>query len=91
MPRGAAIDLVQSLFRTEPAARPVVVIDGADALTHPEILAGLDRLICSRQPGPRLVMAAHSDPENSFVIPLDEARTRFRYHQLFAEILRYLP
>lgn len=59
MPRGAAIDLVQSLFRTEPAARPV--------------------------------MAAHSDPENSFVIPLDEARTRFRYHQLFAEILRYLP
>jgi LuxR family transcriptional regulator, maltose regulon positive regulatory protein len=28
--------------------------------------------------------------ENSFVIPLDAAQTRFRYHQLFAEILRYL-
>ena len=30
---------------------------------------------------------AHS---NSFVIPLDHTRTRFRYHQLFAETLRYL-
>ncbi len=28
--------------------------------------------------------------ENSFVIPLDAAQTRFRYHQLLAEILRYL-
>jgi LuxR family maltose regulon positive regulatory protein len=27
---------------------------------------------------------------NSFVIPLDAAGTRYRYHQLFAEILRYL-
>ncbi len=27
---------------------------------------------------------------NSFVIPLDPAGTRYRYHQLFAEILRYL-
>lgn len=27
---------------------------------------------------------------NSFVIPLDAARTRFRYHHLFAEILRCL-
>jgi LuxR family maltose regulon positive regulatory protein len=30
---------------------------------------------------------AHS---NSFVIPLDRTWTRFRYHQLFAETLRYL-
>ena len=28
--------------------------------------------------------------ENSFVIPLGAARERYRYHQLFAEILRYL-
>ena len=28
--------------------------------------------------------------ENSFVIPLDAAGERYRYHQLFAEILRYL-
>jgi LuxR family transcriptional regulator, maltose regulon positive regulatory protein len=27
---------------------------------------------------------------NSFVIPLDAAQARYRYHQLFAEILRYL-
>ena len=27
---------------------------------------------------------------NSFVIPLDTAQVRYRYHQLFAEILRYL-
>ena len=27
---------------------------------------------------------------NSFVIPLDAARTRFRYHHLLSEILRYL-
>lgn len=27
---------------------------------------------------------------NSFVIPLDAAQTRFRYHQLLAEMLRYL-
>jgi LuxR family transcriptional regulator, maltose regulon positive regulatory protein len=28
--------------------------------------------------------------DNAFVIPLDPMRTRFRYHQLFGEILRYL-
>jgi LuxR family maltose regulon positive regulatory protein len=28
--------------------------------------------------------------ENSFVIPLDAAQERYRYHQLFAEVLRYL-
>jgi LuxR family transcriptional regulator, maltose regulon positive regulatory protein len=28
--------------------------------------------------------------ENSFVIPLDATHERYRYHQLFAEILRYL-
>ena len=62
MPTGAAIDLVQSLLSTGSAAPPVVVIDDADVLTHPEILAGLDRLIGSGQPGLRLVMAADSDP-----------------------------
>jgi len=28
--------------------------------------------------------------ENAFVIPLDAAQRRYRYHELFAEILRYL-
>jgi LuxR family maltose regulon positive regulatory protein len=35
-------------------------------------------------------MLADLARHNSFVIPLDAAPTRFRYHQLFAEILRYL-
>jgi LuxR family transcriptional regulator, maltose regulon positive regulatory protein len=35
-------------------------------------------------------MLADVARENSFVIPLDSAQTRFRYHELFAEILRYL-
>ncbi len=35
-------------------------------------------------------MLARLARENSFVIPLDAAHERFRYHQLFAEILRYL-
>jgi len=70
MPRGAAIDVIQSLVSTGSAARPVVIIDDADALTHPEILAGLDSLICSRQPGLRLVMTAHSDP----LLPLHRYR-----------------
>jgi len=35
-------------------------------------------------------MLASLARENSFVIPLDAAQERYRYHQLFAEILRYL-
>jgi LuxR family transcriptional regulator, maltose regulon positive regulatory protein len=35
-------------------------------------------------------MLASLARENSFVIPLDTAQERYRYHQLFAEILRYL-
>jgi LuxR family maltose regulon positive regulatory protein len=35
-------------------------------------------------------MLADLARENSFVIPLDAAHERYRYHQLFAEILRYL-
>jgi LuxR family maltose regulon positive regulatory protein len=78
MPPGAAIDLVRSMFSTESAARPVIVIDDADVLTHPEILAGLDSLICSGQPGLRLVMAADSDP----LMPLH----RYRFDGLMREL-----
>jgi len=35
-------------------------------------------------------MLADLARDNSFVIPLDAAQTRYRCHQLFAEILRYL-
>jgi LuxR family transcriptional regulator, maltose regulon positive regulatory protein len=34
-------------------------------------------------------MLARLARDNSFVIPVDPARTRFRYHQLFGEILRH--
>ena len=69
-PQGAAIDLVQMLFSTEPAAELVVIIDDAHVLTHPEVLAGLDRLIRAGQPGLRLVLAARSDP----LLPLHRYR-----------------
>ena len=35
-------------------------------------------------------MLADLARENAFVIPLDAAHSRYRYHQLFGEILRYL-
>ena len=35
-------------------------------------------------------MLADLARDNAFVIPLDAARSRYRYHQLFTEILRYL-
>ena len=35
-------------------------------------------------------MLADLARDNSFVIPLDPVQTRYRYHQLFGEILRYL-
>jgi LuxR family transcriptional regulator, maltose regulon positive regulatory protein len=35
-------------------------------------------------------MLADLARDNSFVIPLDPLQTRYRYHQLFGEILRYL-
>src|SRR5690242_10120071 len=87
MPRGAAIDLVQSLFSTESAAQLVVVIDDADVLTHPEILEGLDSLICSGQPGLRLVMAAHSDP----LMPLHRYRLDGLMRELRAVDLAMTP
>jgi LuxR family maltose regulon positive regulatory protein len=53
-----------------------------DEVTVPlaEAITGMDH--CAE-------MLAELARSNSFVIPLDAARTRFRYHQLFAEILRH--
>ncbi|HEU5385416.1 MAG TPA: hypothetical protein VFV73_05905 [Streptosporangiaceae bacterium] len=79
--------LVQSLFSMESAAGLVMVIDDADVLTHPEILEGLDRLIGSRQPGPRLVMAAHSDP----LMPLHRYRSDGLMRELRAADLAMTP
>ena len=88
MPPGAAIDLVQSLFSTAESAAPlVVVIDDADVLTHPEVLAGPDSLIGSGQPGLRLVMAAHSDP----LLPLHRYRLDGLMRELRAADLAMTP
>jgi LuxR family maltose regulon positive regulatory protein len=66
------LDLVQMLFGRipEPADQLVVIIDDAHVLTHPDVLNGLDSLIMGRQPGPRLVLAARSDP----LLPLHRYR-----------------
>jgi len=82
MPRGAAIDLVQTLFSAVPesAAQLVVVIDDAHVLTHPEVLEGLDSLVRGGQPGLRLVLAARSDP----LLPLHRYRLAGQMHELRA-------
>ena len=72
MPRGAGIDLVQTLFSAVPesAAQLVVIIDDAHVLTHAGDPEGLDSLIRAGQPGLRLVLAARSDP----MLPLHRYR-----------------
>jgi LuxR family maltose regulon positive regulatory protein len=89
MPRGAAIDLVQTLFSTVPEspAQLVVIIDDAHVLTHPEILAGLDSLVRGGQPGLRLILAARSDP----LLPLHRYRLAGQMHELRAADLAMTP
>ena len=80
--RAAGIDLVQALFSRipEPAERLVVVIDDAHVLVHPDVLAGLDSLIRSGQPGLRLILASRSDP----LLPLHRYRLAGQMHELRA-------
>src|SRR5262249_45855497 len=77
--------LVHEVLRQQPEAQRRLLIETSflDEVTGPlaDAVTGLDG--CAD-------MLADLARENSFVIPLDAARTRFRYHQLFAEILRYL-
>ena len=82
MPRGAGIDLVQTLFSAVPesAAQLVVIIDDAHVLTHAEVLQGLDSLIRAGQPGLRLVLAARSDP----LLPLHRYRLAGQMRELRA-------
>jgi len=89
MPRGAAIDLVQTLFSTVPesAAQLVVIIDDAHVLTHTEVLEGLDSLIRGGQPGLRLVLAARSDP----LLPLHRYRLAGQMRELRAADLAMTP
>jgi LuxR family maltose regulon positive regulatory protein len=66
----------------EPVRRMLAETSFLDEVTGPlaEAITGLDG--CAD-------MLAKLARENSFVVPLDAAQTRFRYHQLFAEILRH--
>jgi LuxR family transcriptional regulator, maltose regulon positive regulatory protein len=67
----------------EPVRRVLVETSFLDEVTRPlaEAVTGLDGA------GEMLAEFAW---DNSFVITLDPAATRFRYHRLFAEVLRYL-
>ena len=89
MPRGAGIDLVQTLFSAVPesAAQLVVIIDDAHVLTHAEVLEGLDSLIRAGQPGLRLVLAARSDP----LLPLHRYRLAGQMRELRAADLAMTP
>ena len=67
----------------EPLRRVLVETSFLDEVTRPlaEAVTGLDGA------GEMLAEFAR---DSSFVITLDAAATRFRYHRLFAEVLRYL-
>ena len=77
--------LVDEVLRQQPEAQRRLLIETSflDEVTGPLADAVTGLAGCGD-------MLADLARENSFVIPLDAARTRFRYHQLFAEILRYL-
>jgi LuxR family maltose regulon positive regulatory protein len=67
----------------EPVRRMLVQTSFLDEVTGPlaSAVTGIDRC------GEMLDDLART---NSFVIPLDAGHTRFRYHQLFRDVLRYL-
>src|SRR5262249_48505535 len=77
--------LVDEVLRQQPEAQRRLLVETSflDEVTGPlaDVVTGMTG--CAD-------MLANLARENSFVIPLDAAQTRFRYHQLFAEILRYL-
>jgi LuxR family maltose regulon positive regulatory protein len=56
-----------------------VLMDAAEA----EVQAGAPNLLAGAQ-----ALLEHLQRANLFVIPLDEERTSFRYHHLFADLLR---
>ena len=69
-------------LQPEPVRRMLAETSFLDEVTGPlaEAITGLDG--CAD-------MLAGLARKNSFVVPVDAAQTRFRYHQLFAEILRH--
>jgi LuxR family maltose regulon positive regulatory protein len=77
--------LVNEVLRHQPEPRRRLLIQTSflDQVTGPLADAVTGMTGC----GDMLVDLAR---ENAFVIPLDAAQDRYRYHELFAEILRYL-
>ncbi len=77
--------LMAEVLRQQPKAQCRLLIETSflDEVTGPLADAVTGMTGCAE-------MLADLARDNSFVIPLDAAQTRFRYHQLFAEILRYL-
>jgi LuxR family maltose regulon positive regulatory protein len=77
--------LVDEVLRQQPEAQRRLLVETSflDEVTGPlaDVVTGMTG--CAE-------MLADLARGNSFVIPLDAAQTRYRYHQLFAEILRYL-
>ncbi len=87
-PRGAGVDLVQTLFSRMPDPAPIVVIvDDAHVLTHSDVLEGLDSLIRGWQPGLRLILAARND----LMLPLHRYRLAGQMHELRACDLAMTP
>jgi LuxR family maltose regulon positive regulatory protein len=90
IPHGDSIERVQALLDGLPTAPvpPVLIIDDAHLLKHPDILADLDILIRSgHPPRVRLVLAARSDP----LLPLHRYRLAGQMGELRARQLAMSP
>ena len=77
---GRTVEMLDGAFgrpATTPE-RPVIVLDDAHVLTHPEIVEGLDRIVQRWSHRVRLVVAARSDP----LLPLH----RYRLADQMAEL-----
>jgi LuxR family transcriptional regulator, maltose regulon positive regulatory protein len=85
-PHGDTIERVQALLGSLPAVPvpPVLIIDDAHLLTHPDVLADLDTVIRSGvPPRVRLVLATRSDP----LLPLHRYRLAGQMSELRAREL----
>ncbi|MBV9793382.1 MAG: hypothetical protein JO016_05515 [Actinobacteria bacterium] len=85
-PHGDTVERMQALLGRLPAAPepPVLIIDDAHLLTHPDVLADLDTLVRSGLPPRlRLILAARSDP----LLPLHRYRLAGQMGELRARQL----
>jgi LuxR family transcriptional regulator, maltose regulon positive regulatory protein len=86
MPRDGAVERVQALLAGLPTSSPppVLIIDDAHFMTHPDVLADLDTLVrLGSPPRVRLVLAARCDP----LLPLHRYRLAGQVTELRAKDL----